>query len=276
VARLAVMGTISVIVPSFNDAGYLAACLDALAEQSRGADEIIVVDNGSTDATADVAREAGARVVVEPLRGIWPATSAGFDSATGEVLARLDADSLPAPGWLAEIEYRMSQPDRPTVVTGSGVFYGGNPVIRWIARNIYIGGYFTVIGPLLGHPPVFGSNYAIRRDAWLELRDLVHRDRADVHDDLDLSWWLQPGMTVVRDDRLLVGVSARPFDTFSGLGRRVRIAFHTLAIEFRAWPPLERRAARRRAKQHWGASESPDTAEPAANAEVEGEKPLPA
>ena len=57
---------------------------------------------------------------------------------------------------------------------------------RWIARNIYIGGYFTVIGALLGHPPIFGSNYAMRRDAWLELRDIVHRDRADVHDDLDL------------------------------------------------------------------------------------------
>lgn len=271
-ARLAVMGTISVIVPSLNDAGYLAACLDALAGQARRADEIIVVDNGSTDATADVARAAGARIVVEPMRGIWPATAAGFDAATGEVLARLDADSLPAPGWLAEIEHRMSRADRPTVITGPGIFYGGNAVIRWIARNIYIGGYFTVIGPLLGHPPVFGSNYAIRRDAWLELRELVHRDRADVHDDLDLSWWLQPGMTVVRDDRLLVGVSARPFDSFAGLGRRVRIAFHTLAIEFRAWPPLQRRAARRRATQHWGASEAPD----AAVAEVEGEEPLPA
>jgi glycosyltransferase involved in cell wall biosynthesis len=282
VVRLAVMGTISVIVPSLNDAGYVAACLDALAEQSRGADEIIVVDNGSTDATADVARAAGARVVVEPKRGIWPATAAGFDAATCDVLARLDADSLPAPGWLAEIEHRMSQPDRPTVVTGPGVFYGGNAVIRWIARNIYIGGYFTVIGPLLGHPPVFGSNYAIRRDAWLALRDLVHRDRADVHDDLDLSWWLQPGMTVVRDDRLLVGVSARPFDTFRGLGRRVRIAFHTLAIEFRAWPPLQRRAARRQANNHWGAAEALDTADPAADVDadvdvdVEGEEPLPA
>ena len=67
---------------------------------------------------------------------------------------------------------------------------------RWIARNLYIGGYFTVIGALLGHPPIYGSNYAIRRHAWLELRDVVHRDRADLHDDLDLAWWLQPGMTV--------------------------------------------------------------------------------
>jgi len=181
---------------------------------------------------------------------------------------------VPAPGWLAEIEHRMSRPDQPTFVTGSGVFYGANGVIRWIARNVYIGGYFTLIGSLLSHPPVFGSNYAMRRDAWLELRDLVHRDRGDVHDDLDLSWWIRPGMTVVRDERLLVGVSARPFDSPEALWRRVRIAFHTLAIEFRAWGPLERRAAHwraRHARQRWVGSEQLEVA-----VDVDGEDPLPA
>ncbi|MCD2443806.1 glycosyltransferase family 2 protein [Agromyces sp. SYSU K20354] len=268
------MVTISVVVPSYNDAGYVAACLEALAAQTRPADEIIIVDNGSTDATADVARAAGVRLVTEPLRGIWPATAAGFDAASGDLLARLDADSVPSPGWLAEVEHRMSRPDRPTIVTGSGAFYGANGLIRWIARTVYIGGYFTVIGALLGHPPVFGSNYAMRRDAWLELRDVVRRDRGDVHDDLDLSWWIQPGMTVVRDERLLVGVSARPFDSLEGLWRRVRIAFHTLAIEFRAWPPLERRAAHRHAKrasERWVGADELDAA-----VEVDGEDPLPA
>jgi len=273
-ARLALMVTISVVVPSYNDAGYLAACLDALSAQTRAADEVIVVDNGSTDATAEVARAGGARLVTEPLRGIWPATAAGFDAASGDLLARLDADSVPAPGWLAEVEHRMSCPDQPTFVTGSGLFYGANGVVRWIARNIYIGGYFTMIGALLAHPPVFGSNYAMRRDAWLELRDLVHRDRGDVHDDLDLSWWIRPGMTVVRDERLLVGVSARPFDSPEALWRRVRIAFHTLAIEFRAWGPLERRAAHwraRRTRQRWVGSEQLDV-----TVDVDGDDPLPA
>ena len=134
----------------------------------------------------------------------------------------------------------MSPPDRPTAVTGSGGFYGGTAAARWIARNLYIGGYFAVIGALLGHPPVYGSNYAIRADAWAELRDLVHRDRADLHDDLDLAWWLHPGMTVVRDRALVVGVSARPFDSLPEIARRLRMAFHTLGVEWRAWPPFER------------------------------------
>ena len=264
------MGTISVIVPSLDDADYLAACLDALARQTRPADEIIVVDNGSTDATPDVGRAAGARVITQPVRGIWPATAAGFDAASGDILARLDADSVPSPDWIAALERRLSAHDRPTVVTNGGIFYGNNAAVRWIARNLYIGGYFTVIGAVLGHPPIYGSNYAMRADAWQRLRNVVHRDRADLHDDLDLAWSLRPGMTVVRDRHLAVGVSARPFDSFSAIGRRVRMAFHTLYVESAAWPPQERRADRSRVPVWvWDAADAEATAP-----EADGEGPL--
>lgn len=271
-ARLAVMSTISVVIPCLDDAGYLAACLDALTRQTRPADEVIVVDNGSTDASAEVALAAGARVVSQPVRGIWPATAAGFDAASGDLLARLDADSVPAVDWLERVEQRMSRRDRPTVVTGTGVFYGQTAPRRWIARHLYLGGYFTVIGALLGHPPIYGSNYAIRSDAWLVLRDIVHRDRADLHDDLDLAWWLRPGMRVVYDRALVVGVSARPFDSFSELARRVRMAFHTLGVEWRAWPPLERRADRRVEIDLVSPALLAEAAEP----DADGEEPLPA
>lgn len=243
------MGTISVVVPSRNDATFLAVCLDALARQTRPADEVIVVDADSTDGTAAIARAAGARVVRQAQLGIWPATAAGFDAASGDLLARLDADSVPAPDWLEQVERRMARADRPTAVTASGVFYGGTAPRRWMARHLYLGGYFFAIGALLGHPPVFGSNFALRSEAWTVLRDVVHRDRADVHDDLDLSWWMQPGMSVVYEPALVVGVSARPFDSASELGRRVRMGFHTLRVEWGAWPPLRRRAERRRAER---------------------------
>lgn len=241
------MGTISVVIPSRNDGTFLAVCLDALARQTRQADEVIVVDADSTDGTAAIARAAGARVVHQAELGIWPATAAGFDAASGDLLARLDADSVPAPDWLEQVERRMARPDRPTAVTASGAFYGGTALRRWLARYLYLGGYFVAIGALLGHPPVFGSNFALRAEAWTVLRDVVHRDRADVHDDLDLSWWMQPGMSVVFEPALVVGVSARPFDSASELGRRVRMGFHTLGVDWAAWPPLRRRAERWRA-----------------------------
>ncbi len=102
----------------------------------------------------------------------------------------------------------------------------------------------------------------------------MHRDRADLHDDLDLAWWLQPGMTVVYDRALIVGVSARPFDSLPELGRRLRMAFHTLGVEWRAWPPFERRAAPARRA---ATSISPALlAEAAEGADADGEEPLPA
>ncbi|RXZ50121.1 glycosyltransferase family 2 protein [Agromyces binzhouensis] len=247
------MGTISVVIPCRNDAPFLAVCLDALRGQSRRPDEVIVVDDGSTDDSAAIARDAGARVVAQAHRGIWPAAAAGFDEAAGEILARLDADSVPAPDWLERVEQRMGSDDRPTAVTGVGTFYGGTRPRRWIARHLYLGGYFTVIGAVLGHPPLFGSNSALRRDAWAVLRTLVHRDRADVHDDLDLSWWMQPGMTVVYDPSLLVGVSIRPFESPEQLARRLVMAYRTLAVDWRAWPARRRRAERRRAADAAGA-----------------------
>ena len=57
------MSTISVVIPVYNDAALLRRCLEALAAQTRRADEIVVVDNGSTDDSAEVARRGGARVV---------------------------------------------------------------------------------------------------------------------------------------------------------------------------------------------------------------------
>ncbi|MRX42657.1 glycosyltransferase family 2 protein [Agromyces kandeliae] len=247
------MGTISVVIPCRNDASYLAVCLQALGRQSRTPDEVVVVDDGSTDESATIARTAGARVLVQPHLGIWPATAAGFDAATGEILARLDADSIPAPDWLERVELRMGSEDRPTALTGTGTFYGGTRTRRWIARRLYLGGYFTVIGSVLGHPPLFGSNSALRRDAWAVLRTLVHRDRADVHDDLDLSWWMRPGMTVAYDPSLLVGVSVRPLGSVEQLGRRLAMAYRTLLLDWRAWPARRRRRERRHADETTGA-----------------------
>lgn len=239
------MVSISVVIPVYNDAVMLRECLRALAAQSRPADEIVVVDNSSTDDGAEVARRAGARVVEEPVRGILAATTAGFDAAHGDILARLDADSVPPPDWLERVERVLVEAGPLSAVTGPGEFYGARPLVCWLGERLYLGGYFRVVGAYLGHPPLFGSNLALRSDVWSRLRPLVDRTRSDVHDDLYLSFRIQPDMIVIFERTLRVGVSARPFDDWAGLSRRLAWAWNTIRSNRRSPSPRQRRAQRR-------------------------------
>ncbi|MGO4594375.1 glycosyltransferase family 2 protein [Leifsonia sp. 2TAF2] len=240
------MPTVSVVIPALDDAEMLGRCLADLAAQLRPADEIVVVDNGSTDDTAAVARAAGARVVEQPHRGIWPAASTGYDAATGDIIARLDADSRPPADWLLHIEAELLDAPEVGVLTGPGVFYDGGTVVAGLGQVLYIGGYFWSMGLWLGNPPVFGSNFAMRRDVWLQARERVHRDRSDIHDDLDLSFHLGLETIVRYDERLTVGISARPFSTWKGFGRRLLWAYTTLSMHLPDQSPWRRRVARRR------------------------------
>ncbi|MDP3209740.1 MAG: hypothetical protein Q8M65_11365, partial [Rhodoglobus sp.] len=157
----------------------------------------------------------------------------------------LDADSVPSPDWLARVAQVFESESELTALSGPGKFYGSTPLVHWIAENLYIGGYIFAIGLLLGHPPLFGSNLALRASAWRRLRPSVHRELREIHDDFDLSIHLEPDMVVRFDHSLVVGVSARPFETAAGLGRRTWWALAMLVEHSRERPFWERRAARR-------------------------------
>ncbi|MER1995178.1 MAG: glycosyltransferase family A protein [Arthrobacter sp.] len=247
------MATISVVIPARNDGGFLEQCLDALARQTRTPDEIVVVDNDSTDNTAAVCEAAGVRRVAESLPGVAAATACGFDAANCELLARLDADSVPPPDWLDRMETLVEESRPLTVVTGPGTFYGGNRITRWIAEHLYIAGYRWSMNLLMGHPPIFGSNFALPASMWKRMREGVHRNGSRIHDDLDLSWQVAPDMDVLWVDSLRVGVSARPLESWSGLGRRLSMAWTTFAVDFRQQGPLDRRRLRRQ----WQAEHRP-------------------
>ncbi|MFF1574053.1 glycosyltransferase family A protein [Leifsonia sp. NPDC058292] len=240
------MPSITVVIPALNDAEMLAHSLSDLAAQLRPADEIIVVDNGSTDETAAVAAAHGARVIEEPVRGIWPAASAGYDAATGDIIARLDADSRPPVDWLLHIEAEFVDSPEISVLTGPGIFYDGNAVIAGLGQALYIGGYFWSMEIWLGHPPIFGSNFAMRHEVWQRMRGRVHRGLRAIHDDLDLAIHLDPDQVVRYDERLTVGISARPFSTWRGFGRRLGWAYTTLRMHLPQESPWRRRSARRR------------------------------
>lgn len=96
---------ISVIIPVWNGAPLLRRCLEALAAQtlSRECLEIIVIDNGSADDTAETARSfPGVTVLSEPRPGSYVARNQGLKVARGQYVAFTDADCVPAPDWLEQ------------------------------------------------------------------------------------------------------------------------------------------------------------------------------
>jgi glycosyltransferase involved in cell wall biosynthesis len=88
---------VSFIVPVRNDAARLDACLRSI--RRNGPVEIIVADNGSTDGSVDVARRHGARVIVHADLRVSQLRNRAAESASGEVLAFVDADNEIVPGW---------------------------------------------------------------------------------------------------------------------------------------------------------------------------------
>jgi len=109
---------LSVVIPAFNEAGYLPDTLGHLARamaefdsSGRGEVEVLVVDNASTDATAEVAEKLGATVVDQPVPGIGLTRNTGAVRATAPVILFLDADTQVPADTLVELARTLEDPD---------------------------------------------------------------------------------------------------------------------------------------------------------------------
>jgi glycosyltransferase involved in cell wall biosynthesis len=162
--------TISVIVCAHNEAQYLAACLHSLLAQSRPPDDILVINNASTDATRAVALEIPrVRVVDEPRKGLVIARDTGWRFTTGDVLVYLDADCRAPLTWLARIEARFAADETLLALSGPYRFYDWD----WWGR-LLIRAYDFTLAPatqlLVKHvlrigTVFYGGNFAVRREA---------------------------------------------------------------------------------------------------------------
>lgn len=224
--------TVSVVIPVKDDDRELARCLRALDTQTRRPDEVLVVDNGSADASATVAAAAGARVVHCASPGIPAAAAHGYDRAIGKIILRLDADCVPGPGWVDTMAAALEADPRLGAVTGGARFADGPRGLRTPLAAAYLGLYAAVGFATLGHVPLFGSNLGFRRSAWRGARHGIHRD-ATFHDDLDLSFHLGERYRVGFVAHAEMGISMRPFGDVRAFGHRVAGGFRTVLAH---WP----------------------------------------
>lgn len=123
------MKSVSVVVPAYNAERFLSECLKAILAQS--VDQVVVVDDGSSDQTLAVARSLGVETLALPHRGASAALNAGVAACRGDWLAFCDADDLWLPRRLAlQCEELERQPDLEMLFGWVEQFGGDAPISR--------------------------------------------------------------------------------------------------------------------------------------------------
>src|SRR5262249_47217269 len=101
----------TVLVPAYNEEATIGTTLDSLLAQVGGRPEVIVIDDGSTDRTAEVAERAGVRVLRQANSGKWAALNRGVAAARDGVVVAIDADTVLDPHAVARLARWFTEPD---------------------------------------------------------------------------------------------------------------------------------------------------------------------
>lgn len=174
---------VSVIIPAYNQARYLAEAIESALAQSFTDREIIVVDDGSTDHTAAIAKRFGNAIgyIYQENQGLASARNTGIRRARGELVALLDSDDAWLPNFLAElVRLATVQPQR-------AVFYSGVCYMDAEGSPLPQRGAVAVLSPAAFRRKLLRSNFLVpsailmRRQAVLEagLFDIRYRRLQD-------------------------------------------------------------------------------------------------
>jgi glycosyltransferase involved in cell wall biosynthesis len=185
---------VSVVIPAFNAEETISEVVHAAREQDVTARlEVIVVDDGSTDQTANQAEQAGAKVLQQSNQGPAAARNAGWRAAQGEVVLFTDSDCKPHNDWAKKLLNGFTNPGDGAVAGSYGIW---NPY-SWLARNVHeeIKNRHAKMG---GSIRVFGSyNVAIKKEVLEKLNGFDENYRRASGEDNDLSYrMLKAGFTI--------------------------------------------------------------------------------
>lgn len=232
------MKSVSIVIPAYNEEETILPCLEACIAQTVPAHEIIVVNNKSTDKTVEIVREVQSLYPDAPIilieqadsQGITPTRNKGFNAATGDIIGRIDSDSIIEPTWVEETAKAFMDPT-VDAITGPVIYYD-MPFRRFgkIADDTMRKAMFKLTRD---YKFLFGSNMGMTREAWLAVRDETCADEEDLmHEDLDLAVHVKDaGLNIVYCSAVIAGMSGRrmddsPSDIVSYLGRYDRTYNH--------------------------------------------------
>jgi O-antigen biosynthesis protein len=178
---------VSVVVCTYNGARTLRDCCEGLRALDYPDFEVIVVDDGSTDASAEIARSYGFKVISTENRGLSSARNTGLAAATGEIIAYTDDDARPDPHWLRYLVTEFCRRD-VAAVGGPNVAPPGDGLIAECVASAPGGPIHVLIDDREAeHVP--GCNMAFRREALEAIGGFDPRFRT-AGDDVDVCWRL--------------------------------------------------------------------------------------
>jgi glycosyltransferase involved in cell wall biosynthesis len=155
--------TISLVIPAHNEEKLLSDCLKYALKNSKGLlKEIVVVDNASTDKTAEIALSfPGVRVAREEKKGVAHAKQRGYLETTGDILASVDADTHLPEGWVETVQNEFTKDPNLACLSGPYIYYD---IPHWQQLSVKIYWYLAMPIYFLTGYMVVGGNYAIRKE----------------------------------------------------------------------------------------------------------------
>jgi glycosyltransferase involved in cell wall biosynthesis len=179
---------ISVIVCSYNGARTLRQCLDGLTTLDYPNYEVIVVNDGSTDGTGDIARDYPVRLINQPNQGLSAARNTGLAASEGEIVAYTDDDAYPHRYWLRYLAAAFGRTAHVGIGGPNLPPPGDGFVAECIANTPGNPIHVLLSDEVAEHIP--GCNMAYRKEALVAISGFDPRFRA-AGDDVDICWRLQ-------------------------------------------------------------------------------------
>lgn len=209
---------VSIVIPAYNEEKFLPNCLESILKQDEKPDEIIVVDNNSTDKTVEIAKTFPVKLMHEPKQGIIASRNTGLNAASYEIIARIDADTILPSGWIKRLKQDFADPSI-IAVSGPVLAYDRikSPIMKKFFQWLHTTLFFRLTKLTLGHESLFGSNMAIRKELWEKIKSAVCLQDHAVHEDMDIAVHLIPYGKILYDPQLLAFISYRRTKSLSSL-----------------------------------------------------------
>lgn len=192
----------SIILVTYNGKAYLDQCLDSVHQDMSPDDEVIVVDNASTDGSADMVQREWPEVELirnETNCGFAAACNQGANSATGGYLVFLNQDTRVSPGWLSALLDALEADPSVALATSKLLLMSKPGRIQACGKDVHYSGMGYSRGLLSSADrfceaesvgAVDGASFAARRDAWTSLGGF-DEEFYMYHEEADLSWRAQ-------------------------------------------------------------------------------------